>query len=334
MPPDDRPAILFLTKGADAASTRHRALAFFPALEAAGFRPVHLSTRGGLGHEVQLLRAARQAVVTVVLRRTFGGPFRAALRRLSRRLVFDFDDAVYRRPGGDSAGRLRGFRAMVQRSDEVWAGNLWLGRAALDASSRGPVQVLPTVLDPAAYTPRAAEQRDPHRLVWIGSSSTRPYLEAILPDLEAAAERIPGLSLRIVADFSLRSEHLVIEATPWAPETEAESLATAGIGIAPLADDEWARGKCGFKLLQYMAAGLPTVCDPVGANGQIVLDGETGFHVTPERGWPDAIAALCGDTERAAAMGQAGRTRVELDYGLERAAAMLVARLEALGARG
>lgn len=330
MPAADRPAILFLSKGAAAASTRYRSLAFFPALEAAGFRPLHLSTRGGLGHEVQLLRAVRQAAVTVVLRRTFSGPFRAALRRFSRRLVFDFDDAIYRTPGGESAGRMRGFRAMVQRSDEVWAGNEVLAAAARGVGTHGPVVVRPTALDATLYVPQPIEERDPRELVWIGSSSTRPYLETILPALEAAAQRVPGLSLRIVADFSLSSPRLPIEASPWSSETEAEVLSTAGIGLAPLADNEWTRGKCGFKVLQYMAAGLPTVCDPVGANGQIVLDGETGFQVSAERSWAEAIATLCGNPERAAAVGRAGRARVESDYSLQRAVTRMIDHLKLL----
>ncbi|MEL7087913.1 MAG: hypothetical protein AAGL98_05640 [Planctomycetota bacterium] len=266
MPPDDRPAILFLSKGAAAASTRHRALAFFPALQAKGFRPIHLSVRGGLSHEVQLLRAVRQADVTVVLRRTFNGPFRAALRRLARRLVFDFDDAIYRRPDGESAGRMRGFRAMVRRSDEVWAGNPWLGKMASEAGPDTSVQILPTVLSTPRYRVRLVEHRDLRKLVWIGSSSTRPYLDAILPELEAAADRVSGLSLRIVADFTLASDRLAIENVEWSPDTEATQLATAGLGLAPVPDDAWTRGKCGFKLLQYMAAGLPTICNPVGAN--------------------------------------------------------------------
>ncbi|MEM1107784.1 MAG: glycosyltransferase [Planctomycetota bacterium] len=252
------------------------------------------------------------------------------MRRAASRLVFDLDDAIYRTPDKRSAGRQRGFAAMVCRADEVWAGNDTLRQAALDIDRKKHVEVLPTALEPSPYTPRPIGKRDPRKLVWIGSSSTRPYLEAVMPDLEAAAERVPGLSLRIVADFTLESDRLAVEASPWSSETEAEDLATAGIGLGPLTDTPWTRGKCGFKLLQYMAAGLPTICDPVGANGQIVVDGETGLHISAQQNWADAIVMLCGDADKAQAMGRAGRERLNEVYALDRVATRMVERLSDL----
>lgn len=327
--PHERPRILFLSKGEQAASTRYRALQFFPHLEAAGFEPVHLSVRGGFGRQVAVLRAARSAEVVVSVRRTFSGPMRALLREVSHRLVLDLDDAIYESSTGVSASRARHFKKMVQRCDEVWAGNQTL-KARATADGARSAKVFPTAVDPQRYAVKSHNERDWRCLVWIGSGSTRPYLEAILPALEAAAAAAAGLRLRIVADFALKSEVLPIEAVAWSSEAEAEALATAGIGLGPLADSAWTRGKCGFKLLQYMAAGLPTICDPVGANGEIVIDGETGLHITANHSWTQAIQTLCGNPSRAVALGRTGRQRVEQHYSVQHVGQQMIDALRAL----
>ncbi len=331
----DRTPILFLSKSEAAASTRYRALAYFEPLRAEGFEPTHLSVRGGAAHQLRLLRQVKRAAVTVALRRTFSGPFRGLLRRAARRLVFDFDDAIYTTPHGPSPGRMRGFGAMCRRSDVVLAGNATLAEAALKHNA--DVRVLPTTLDTGRYEPADPAGYDPRRLVWIGSQSTRPYIETLIPTLERAAREVPGLQLRIIADFALRSDVLDIDNKPWSSAEEAGLLRTSGIGLGPLPDEPWTRGKCGFKLLQYMAAGLPTICDPVGANGEIVEHGVTGYHAHHDDGWVDAIAALCADRDAALAMGAAGRQRAIEHYSMASAARRLTALfrelLEADGAR-
>lgn len=309
------PRILFLSKGQEAASTRYRALALFPILRDAGFDPVHLGLRGGLGMAIDVGRAVQESAVTIVLRRTLTAPARLLLRRAARRLVLDLDDAIYTSPAKPSPARARAFAAMARRCNAVFAGNDTLADAARPYCDS--VHTLPTALDLSPYTPADPATLDPRKLVWIGSSSTRPYLEALLPELETAAACIPGLSLRIIADFALRSDTLPIEATPWSSAEEARLLRERGLGLAPLTDNPWTRGKCGFKLIQYMAAGLPTVCDPVGANGQIVEHGRTGLHAPQAGGWAEAIASLCTEPARAAAMGAAGRERAAAHYSVQ-----------------
>jgi len=312
---DPRGQILFLSKGDHAASTRYRALGFFPMLEAAGYQPIHLSTRGGLGQQAAILKQAKRSAVTICLRRTFNGPFRYLLRRAARRLVFDFDDAIYTSAQGPSPSRLRHFRAMVSGCDCVCAGNETL--ADQTRAFNRQVHVLPTCLDLAKYVPADPAKLDPRKLVWIGSRSTRRYITDLLPALERAADKVPGLSLRIIADFELTSDKLPIESVPWSSQAEARLLAECGIGLAPLSDDPWTRGKCGFKLIQYMAARLPALCSPIGANAQIVVDGQTGLHASGDTDWPDAIQRLCAAPQQAGAMGQAGRKRAEQQYSLE-----------------
>ncbi len=307
--------LLFISKGEHAASTRYRALAFVPRLREAGWEVGHISS----ARKLALLRAAARADVVVVLRRTFSAPLRMLLRHAAKYLVYDIDDAIFAtRDVRESPTRRRGFAAMTRLADQVWAGNDWLAEQA--GFRNDHVTVLPTAVDPAKYDVTAEKPANTVDLVWIGSSTTRPYLEAALPTLE----RAPNVRLKIVADFDLKA-NIETLAVPWSEQGEAEALASSHIGIAPMDDTPWSRGKCGLKVLQYMAAGLPVVSDDVGTNRQIVVHGETGLLASGADAWVDAITRLAGDTT----MGAAGRRRVEQHYALNIVAEQMLACLAA-----
>ena len=164
------------------------------------------------------------------------------------------------------------------------------------------------------HAPTAA---GPVRLVWIGSGSTLPYLAELVP----ALRQVEHVRLVTIADRTIDSSAgLDVEHIPWSLETEASSLIRGDIGIAPTPDDRWTRGKCGFKIIQYMAAGLPVIASPVGANAEIVREGETGLLATTPQQWIDAILNLAADAELRAIMGRAGRERVEREFSIARAA--------------
>ena len=156
--------------------------------------------------------------------------------------------------------------------------------------------------------------------MWIGSKSTLPYLREIVPLLDRAAKDVPGLRLVTIADATVETSAIPVEHVPWSAETEASALARGDIGIAPTPCDRWTLGKCGFKIVQYMAAGLPVIASPIGANAEIVREGETGFLPQSPEAWPALIAKLAGDASLRARMGEAGRRRVESDYSIESAA--------------
>jgi glycosyltransferase involved in cell wall biosynthesis len=123
-----------------------------------------------------------------------------------------------------------------------------------------------------------------------------------------------------IADVSVRSRKIPVEHVPWSIATEVEALARGDIGIAPTPLDRWTLGKCGFKILQYMASGLPVIASPVGANAGLVRAGETGLLPARASDWPGAIAALAADVEARRRMGAAGRTMVERDFRVDDAA--------------
>jgi hypothetical protein len=240
---------------------------------------------------------------------------------VSRRRVFDVDDAIYvrkpRRLGeapDDSPWRKRKFAATCRWVDVVAAGNDVLAGAAR-ASARA-ITILPTSIDTASYRPTSATAADAPTIVWIGSPENLVYLEMIRPALVRLTVRHPTLKMRIICSRFPDWPGVNIEPIAWSTATEAESLAAAHIGVMPLTDDEWARGKCAFKLLQYMAAALPCVASPVGANAEAVIDGVNGLHARSTEEWERNLEALIRSPELRARFGASGREHVESRYAM------------------
>jgi glycosyltransferase involved in cell wall biosynthesis len=299
---------------------RYRVAAFRPFLERAGHSLELYPWPRSWWRRFRLPYDLQHADAVLVQRRLLPGWQLARLRRAARFLLFDCDDAVFLRDsysprGLHSGSRQRRFAAVVRAADAVVAGNAFLRGAALPWTDPGRVHVIPTCVEPARY-PLAehAAKQDGAQLVWIGSSSTLRGLRAIVPILEEVGRRCPGLRLKLVCDRFLEVRHLPVVACPWSEDGEATALAAADIGISYLPDDDWSRGKCGLKVLQYMAAGLPVVANPVGVQAELVRPGVTGFLVDTAEGWVAAVGRLARDPELRRRMGQAGRRLVEQEY--------------------
>jgi glycosyltransferase involved in cell wall biosynthesis len=306
--------ILFVSRGAHAASTRYRALAYFDVLRQNGWQPAHLSIHGTLSR-LRLLPIASRADVTVILRKTFSIPYLYLLGLCSKHLILDLDDAIFCRSNGStSPTRQKRFAKVARRCRQIWAGNSYL--ANVSRRYNPSVLVLPTSLELEKYSIEATKPSDTLDLVWIGSSSTRRYLTLAIPVLENLAELFSSLRLKIVADFNLPNHRLRTEAIQWSEKGEAQALASAHIGIAPMPDNSWTRGKCGLKVLQYMAAGLPVVSSPVGVNRDIVDHGTTGFHAASQDDWFTAVEKLIRNPELRQSMGEAGRRRVSQSFSI------------------
>ncbi len=300
--------ILFISKGEHSASTRYRALSYFEPLRSNGWEPLHITAHGILPR-IKLLGIAKQAEVVVILRKTFSLSFLRLLRLCSKNLVFDLDDAVFCRSDGKlSKSRQMSFEKVTSICKQVWAGNLYLAEMA--GRYNESVKIIPTSLNYRKYLLELEKNSDYFDLVWIGSRSTQKYLKECLPVLESVAENIPNLRLKIVADFNLPTKRLKTLAVPWSDNVEAEALASAHVGIAPMSDDPWTKGKCGLKVLQYMAAGLPVVSSPAGVNREIVQEGITGFFAENPDDWQKAIDRLFYDSDLRNAMGKAGQKRI------------------------
>ncbi len=326
--------IVGLVEHPDHVCARYRLAAFQPHLESAGHQLELRAVPRGFWSRLRLWWSLRKADVVVVQRRLLAGLHRTLLRRNARRLIFDFDDAIYRRDSysakhNESSIRLRRFIAMLHAADRVVAGNDHLGTEAGRFVSAERIRVVPTCVDPASY-PLAEHQRcgEGVRLVWIGSSSTLRGLERKQPLIDVIAREVPGVQLQVICDRFPRFKTMPVIATPWSQLNETQHLAEADIGISWMPADRWSEGKCGLKVLQYMAAGLPVVANAVGVQARMIRHGETGFLVETPDQWVAAIRRLAGDPGLRRRMGRAGRRVVEREYSVTRGAQLW---LEVLG---
>lgn len=250
-------------------------------------------------------------------------------------VVLDYDDAVFHNYDLHRLAAVRALYggkidALMKRASLVTAGSGYLaGRARSAGATR--VEWLPTVVDTARYRVAPAKPHDDGRplvIGWIGSPATIGYVRALAEPLAALA-RQRRIVLRLIG-AKLDLPGVPVEFVPWAEDREVEAIATFDVGVMPLPDSPWERGKCGYKLVQYMACGLPVVASPVGANMQIVLPGETGFLAANDAEWLSALTRLVDDAALRQRLGAAGRARAEAHYSLHAAAPRLAAWLHGL----
>ena len=232
----------------------------------------------------------------------------------------DYDDAVFHRYDSHAwplVRRLLGkkIEGVMRRAELVTVGNDYLAESARVAGSRR-VEWLPTVIDLQRYPARVSGQRREKGVVtvgWIGSPSTADYLRLV--SAAFAPMQAAGL-IRCVA-IGARPDQLAgtpFTAVEWREEDEVAQLQKLDIGIMPLPDEKWERGKCGYKLIQYMACGLPVVASPVGVNTDIVDPGMNGLLASSPEQWAEAIRILVMDADLRRDMGDEGRRRVEEIY--------------------
>jgi glycosyltransferase involved in cell wall biosynthesis len=325
-----------LVQHPDHVCCRYRLGAFRPYLERAGH---HLELRRlprSWWRWVQIKHFLGPTDAVILQRRLLPGLKYALLRRAARRLIFDFDDAVFLRDSYSAKGvysrrRESRFAGTVSEADAVIAGNAFLQEEAARWIDRRRLHIIPTCIDPHRYPLARHTRAGPGvELVWIGSSSTLSGLKAIRPLLDDIGRNVPRVRLKLICDRFLTLAHLPVIPSRWSEATEAEELAEADIGISWLPDDAWSRGKCGLKVLQYMAAGLPVVANPVGVQAEMVRHGETGFLATTPQEWCAAVARLADDPDLRRRMGAAGRRQVEHEYSVEVGASMWLSALNGL----
>ncbi len=247
------------------------------------------------------------------------------------RFVLDYDDAVFHNYDMHSnpvARWLYGRRldTLMAKARLVVAGNDYLAQRAHDAGATR-VEVVPTVIDLAQYpsaqrSGATAVQSDEDRgrsprVVWIGSPATVRYLQLLREPLRALA--VEGdFVLRVIGGGNVDVPGVRVETVPWAEATEAGNIGTCDVGVMPLVDSAWERGKCGYKLIQYMACGLPVVASNVGVNAEIVRPGINGFLAKTPQDWVAALSALLTNAELRTRMGLAGRELVQQHYCIQR----------------
>ena len=199
----------------------------------------------------------------------------------------------------------------------VTVGNQFLKAEVLKADNRKKVFVLPTSIDTNLY-PKKKQVSDRQEIIlgWIGTKGNLKYLKTLEPVFEILAHKFSNIKIKIVCDDFFDSQHLRVIKKPWKLEDENEDLISFDIGLMPLNNDLWSRGKCGLKIIQYLSVGVPAVCTPVGVNCDIVQNGVNGFWATSHQEWVERIAMLIQNPDLRRKMGLNGIDTVEKEYSL------------------
>jgi len=316
--------VLALIEAPDHVCYRYRLAAFASEFESRGWtlEPLPLAPRT-LARTSQL-RAAADADVVILQRKLLPFWQLRILRKAARVLVYDFDDALFHRDWHSTKGptswqRLAHFWATVYLSDAVVAGNRYLKEQAGNYIDPAKIHLVPTCIDPELYPVARHERRGAAtKLVWIGQRSTLPSLADAEDALAEAGKRLPGLEMRVICDYFPKLRNIKIVERVWSEETEASEVADCDIGISWLPDHPWSLGKCALKVLQYMAAGLPVVANPIGIHQRLIVHGKTGFLASTPAEWAEAITVLSNDPVLRNRMGQAAREMVTRDNSVAR----------------
>lgn len=318
------PTIAAITQGVNVPSTRFRWSQYVPDLEQSGFTVSEFGS--SCGAYAPARKVCRPAWLVASMAESLVRTLRSNkhdLRFLQRNLtatlltwegmlrkpfVFDVDDAIFLGSRGSSANRI------AKSATLIICGNSFL---ANHFSRYGPVAVLPTAVDADRFCTGGAPPPSRPVIGWSGLSSGFKYLFAIERPLQRLLQIHPDAILKIMSDSEpkfrlLPANRIIYE--PWSPAREALVLREFTVGIMPLQDDLWARGKCSFKMLTYMAASLPVVVSPVGMNAEVLEQGPCGFAAKNADEWVDAISCLLQDAALAARMGLAGRRIIDTRY--------------------
>jgi glycosyltransferase involved in cell wall biosynthesis len=338
--------IALLTKyGELAASTRQRFLQYRPFLSETGFEMLHRPLlddaylqRLYVGHS----RQGRHVAACYIdrLRWLLSSPdvdilwlhcelfpyLPGLLERLSgwpgKPVVFDFDDAIFHNYDHHLKRQIRRFlgrklHSTIGAAEMAFCGNNYLAEYARPLCSQ--IEIVPTIVDTEIFRPSPGKRlvNLSNRIGWIGTPSTwNEYLLGMLPMLNQIAASNGGQIAVMGADCKAKP-HPHLDLVKWSEEGEVPFLQTLDVGIMPLTDTPWARGKCGYKLIQYMACGLPVVASPVGVNKEIVEHGVNGFMAETDGEWRSAVETLLSDADLRRRMGAAGRKKVEESYSLQ-----------------
>lgn len=270
-------------------------------------------------------RANRYAIIFVQREAFFTGTvfFEKRFKKSGAKLIYDFDDALWKldvSEGNKLFARLKNpnkTAQLIQLADVVIAGNAYLADYARKHNPN--VTIIPTTLDTNYHQPSGVKPtQKPLCIGWTGSITTVKHFETIVPVLEQLKAKYgEQITFCLIGDPDYYCSALNLRGIPWKPETEISDLARIDIGIMPLPDDEWAKGKCGFKGLQYMALEIPTVMSPVGVNTEIIQDGENGFLAATNEEWIEKLSRLIENESLRQTLGKAGRQTVIKNYSLE-----------------
>ncbi|RZI79522.1 MAG: glycosyltransferase [Rubrivivax sp.] len=342
MPPAASPKIAALTQGDSIPSSRFRVRQLLPALQVHGLDVQELVAQPSAyppsGHPARLAWAPQvlanalrrvlraNAFDAVIVQRELISTLPSVEGLIRAPFIADVDDAIWLYRGGMAA------RNLARHADAVVAGNSFIGEYF--ASQGASVHLIPTGVDTARFQPLpAAKSRSYGVIGWSGTWGGYAYFEPLQQALAVVLRRHPDWKIRFVSDRppqfpALPSDQ--VEYRPWSPATEAELTADMDIGLMPLDDSPWSRGKCSYKMLLNMSCGVPVVASAIGMNRDILAMANVGLGVQTPDDWTQALDALIADAPLRRAMGQRGRTLVCQHFGLDAISERWVAAIKPL----
>jgi glycosyltransferase involved in cell wall biosynthesis len=322
--------IVFLLFGTrEIASTRYRVLQFVPHLERDGFRvtlaqyTAHHARFVAVRKFWYMVRAFFTVIgadVVVIQKILLPPLFVSFVRLLGKPIVFDVDDAIWLRVGKRASDAVpdaklaRKLGHVLSRSKKVIVGNdflrIYASRYALD------IDVIPSVVDMRLYPEKIYHQSDSFCLGWIGAPVNFSSLEMLEPVFAALAQKYGRrVYLKVISSVPYESKSgIQVMYAKWSEESAVSEMLEFDVGLMPLEDSEWTRGKCAFKAIEYMAAGIAPVVSPVGANVTTVIDGETGFHARTTDEWVAVIEKVMSDIDVRRMIGARARKHVGAQY--------------------
>lgn len=252
----------------------------------------------------------------------FGTFMESIFSKWKKKIIYDFDDALFLPNVSDSNQLIKIFKntsktkKIIGMSDYVIAGNDFLKAYALKFNSN--VSVIPTPIDTDKYRPLSGRNPDANVTIgWIGSTTTVRYLDILINVFNIIFKKYNYVNLVIVGGRWNTLTDRKILCKEWSLETEVNDLQSFDIGIMPLADDDWSKGKCAFKIIEYMAVGIPVVASAVGMNTEVIQNGVNGFLANTDKEWMEKFSLLIENPGLRKTMGDAGRRTVEEKYSLK-----------------
>ena len=268
-------------------------------------------------HDYDIIFIFREALLTKSTR------FEKGFAASKAKVIFDFDDAIWLpnvSTGNKDLSRLKStdkLKKILPLVDLVFAGNEYLANFSKQYNSS--VKVIPTTIDTDYHKPATVQHENQAICIgWTGTDTTRRYLNTIKNALKELKEKYKDqIRFKIICDRPWEDANFELENEKWSREREIEQLQAIDIGLMPLSNNEWSKGKCGFKALQYMAVEAVPVVSPVGVNQKIVEDGKNGFLANSEKDWIDKITLLIESPELRNKVGKAARDSVQKYYSVE-----------------
>jgi len=250
-----------------------------------------------------------------------GAFFEKIFRFFNKRIIFDFDDAIFMKASSRHNSFIERYKKpakiaeIIRISDHVIAGNAHLAEFSV---RRNPnTHIIPTSIDTDKYHPVFKDKADRKVVVgWMGSVTTSDFLDPMADVFKTLAGKYDNLEFKIIGGSASFDSLPNITRKQWSHENEISDLGSFDIGIMPMPDNEWTRGKCAFKAILYMSMGIPTVCSPVGVNKDIIKDGKNGFLANGKTEWIDKISRLVESRDLRDEMGAAGRMTIEKGFSI------------------